>query len=184
MRAVEPLRAGGSGVAACTEQLSCTSLYEARRAVVDVQGQVVERVDAVEAGRQQHGPVHERRVNGRRRPGSRSSRMYSSTASRVSRRAPANSRKTRLANGCEFLSAVLNARWGGRARTLHSGCGRERRPRRRAFHAFARDSYEQRCAPPTPSSPHERERKSVPRVNSTVADLSSRANRRGGLSES
>ena len=118
---------------------SCTSLYEARRAVVDVQGQVVERVDAVEAGRQQHGPVHERRVSGRRRPGSRSSRMYSSTASRVSRRAPANSRKTRLANGCEFLSAVLNARWGGRARTLHSGCGRERRPRRRAFHAFARD---------------------------------------------
>ena len=139
MRAVEPLRAGGSGVAACTEQLSCTSLYEARRAVVDVQGQVVERVDAVEAGRQQHGPVHERRVSGRRRPGSRSSRMYSSTASRLSRRAPANSRKTRLANGCEFLSAVLNARWGGRARTLHSGCGRERRPRRRAFHAFARD---------------------------------------------
>ena len=69
---------------------SCTSLYEARRAVVDVQGQVVERVDAVEAGRQQHGPVHERRVNGRRRPGSRSSRMYSSTAWRLSRRAPAN----------------------------------------------------------------------------------------------
>ena len=62
---------------------------EARRAVVDVQGQVVERVDAVEAGRQQHGPYAER-VNGRRRPGSRSSRMYSSAAWRLSRRAPAN----------------------------------------------------------------------------------------------
>ena len=139
MRAVEPLRAGGSGVAACTEQLSCTSLYEARRAVVDVQGQVVERVDAVEAGRQQHGPVHERRVNGRRRPGSRSSRMYSSTAWRLSRRAPANSRKTRLANGGEFLSAVFNGAQVGARSAPHSRCARERKPRRRAFHAFARD---------------------------------------------
>ena len=65
--------------------------------------------------------------------------MYSSTASRLSRRAPANSRKTRLANGCEFLSAVFNGAQVGARSAPHSGRARERKPRRRAFHAFARD---------------------------------------------
>ena len=65
--------------------------------------------------------------------------MYSSTASRLSRRAPANSRKTRLANGCEFLSAVFNGAQVGARSAPHSGRARERKPLHQLMEAFARD---------------------------------------------
>ena len=72
--------------------------------------------------------------------------MYSSTASRVSRRAPANWGTPSIANGCEFLSAVLNGAQVGARSAPHSGCARERRPLHQLMEAFARDFYLQSAA--------------------------------------